>query len=312
MSSMTIFIAPKGFDRDHIRIIQTNAVRSWKALNRDVDIVLIGDDPGVAEAAEELGVRYVGDVRRNDEGTPLLSDIFDIARRTSDSPLLAYVNADILLFPDFVDISKKIAEREEKFLLVGQRWDLDQRTLLDFSEGWETHLKNEIRTRARRHPIGGSDYFVYPRACFETLPDFAIGRSGWDNWMFYQARRMGWKLINCSGVIDIIHQDHDYSHLPNGQSHYRLPESAKNVELGGGKRTIFNLNDCDYVLTKDLAVVKAPLSWKKIQREIEIFPLIRLNSRFLGDVFFAAFHPAKAYREFRARFAAWRKRQRKG
>lgn len=312
MSDMTIFISPKGFDRDHIRVIQMNAIRSWKALNRDVDIVLIGDDPGVEEAAQELGVRYIGDVRRNDEGTPLLSDIFELARRTSDSPLLAYVNADILLFPEFVDISKKVAASEDKFLLVGQRWDLDQRTLLDFSDGWEAQLRNEIQTRARRHPIGGSDYFVYPRVCFETLPDFAIGRSGWDNWMFYQARRMGWKLINCSDVIDIIHQEHDYSHLPNGQSHYRLPESAKNVELGGGKRTIFNLNDCDYLLTKDLAVVKTPLTWKKMLREIEIFPLVRLDSRWLGEVFFAIFHPAKAYREFRARFAACRKRQGKG
>ena len=299
MSEMTIFISPKGFDRAHIALIQTNAICSWKALGRDVDIVLIGDDPGVGEAADRLGVRYVGEVRRNESGTPLLSDIFDIARRTSDAPLLAYVNADIILFPEFVDVAKRVAEREEKFLLVGQRWDLDQREPIEFSEGWEARLKEEIRTRARRHPIGGSDYFIYPRACFERIPDFAIGRSGWDNWMFYEARRSGWKLINCSETIDIIHQDHDYGHLPNGQSHYRLPESEKNVEIGGGKRTIFSLNDCDYVLTNGCVPVPFPFSWQKLFREIEIFPLIRLNSRALGNVFFAVFHPIKAYRELR-------------
>lgn len=282
-------------------MIQTNAIRSWKALNRDVDIVLIGDDPGVAEAARELGVRFVGEVRRNESGTPLLSDIFDIARRTSDAPLLAYVNADILLFPEFVDIAKRIAASEEKFLLVGQRWDLDQREPIDFSDGWEARLKEEIRTRARRHPIGGSDYFIFPRDCFASIPDFAIGRSGWDNWMFYEARRQGWKLINCSEAIDIIHQDHDYGHLPGGQAHYRLPESAKNVELGGGKRTIFNLLDCDYVLTRDLELKRSPFSLKRLLREVEIFPLIRLNSKVLGNVFFALFHPQKAYRELRTR-----------
>lgn len=304
MSDMTIFISPKGFVRDHIITIQTNAIRSWKMLNRDVDIVLIGDDPGVEEAAAELGVRFIGDVRRNEKGTPLLSDIFDLARRTSDSPLLAYVNADIILFPEFVDMAKAVAAQEEKFLLVGQRWDLDVQTLIDYSDGWEERLKEEIRTRARRHPIGGSDYFVYPRACFETIPDFAIGRSGWDNWMFYEARRKGWKLINCSESIDIIHQDHDYAHLPDGQSHYRLPESKKNVELGGGKRTIFNLNDCDYVLTKEGKIERFPFSWQKFWREVEIFPLVKLDSKALGNLFFAIFHLKKAYGELRARLGS--------
>ncbi len=302
MSDLTIFISPKGFEREHIITIQTNAIRSWKALKRDVDIVLIGDDPGVAEAAKALDVRFVGDVRRNESGTPLLSDIFEIARRTSDAPLLAYVNADIILFPEFVDIAKRIAVSEEKFLLVGQRWDLDQRALIDYSDGWEARLKEDIRTRARRHPIGGSDYFIFPRDCFRSIPDFAIGRSGWDNWMFYEARRQGWKLIDCSEAIDIIHQDHDYAHLPGGQAHYRLPESAKNVELGGGKRTIFNLLDCDFALTKDLELKRRPFSFNRTLREIEIFPLIRMNSKLLGNIFFALFHPQKAYRELRAKF----------
>ena len=308
MSDLTIFISPKGFEREHIITIQTNAIRSWKALKRDVDIVLIGDDPGVAEAAKALGVRFVGNVRRNESGTPLLSDIFEIARRTSDAPLLAYVNADIILFPEFVDIAKRIALSEEKFLLVGQRWDLDQRTLIDYSDGWEARLKEDIRTRARRHPIGGSDYFIFPRDCFRSIPDFAIGRSGWDNWMFYEARRQGWKLIDCSEAIDIIHQDHDYAHLPGGQAHYRLPESAKNVELGGGKRTIFNLLDCDFALTKDLELKRRPFSFNRALREIEIFPLIRMNSKFLANVFFALFHPRKAYRELRAKLGKKGKR----
>ena len=29
-------------------------------------------------------------------------------------------------------------------------------------------------------------------------------------------------VIDASATIPVIHQDHDYSHLPNGQPHYRL------------------------------------------------------------------------------------------
>lgn len=301
MSLITIFITPKAFDRDHIALIQRNAIRSWKALGEDIDILLIGDDPGVEENAKQLGVRHISQVKRNSSGTPMLDDIFRIARENSDSPLLAYVNADIILKRDFVEIARKVYEREDKFLLVGQRWDLDVQEDLYFNTGWETAFDVDLKEWGRRHPAGGSDYFIYPRNVFEQIPAFAIGRSGWDNWMFYEARLRGWKLINCSKAINIIHQDHDYAHLPNGLPHYRQPESDENVKAAGGKRTIFTLLDCDYELDEAGSIHKAPLSKKKILREMEIFPLIKLKSKTLGDAAFALFHPKKAYIEFRSR-----------
>ena len=301
MSLITIFITPKGFDRDHIALIQRNAIRSWKALGADVDILLIGDDPGVEENAKALGVRYIRDVKRNDSGTPMLDDIFRLARENSDSPLLAYVNADIILKRDFVETSRKILAREKKFLLVGQRWDLDVQVDLEFPQGWESEFDKDLAARGRRHPAGGSDYFVYPRDIFTSIPPFAIGRSGWDNWMFYEARVKGWKLINCSKAINIIHQDHDYAHLPNGLPHYRQPESAENVKAAGGKRTIFTLLDCDHELDENGDLRRVPMNKKKLLREMEIFPLVTLKSKTLGDASFALFHPKKAYAEFRNR-----------
>lgn len=301
MSLITIFITPKGFDRDHIAMIQRNAIRSWKALGSDVDILLIGDDPGVEENAKALGVRHIRNVKRNSSGTPMLDDIFRIARENSDSPLLAYVNADIILQQDFVDISRKILAQEKKFLLVGQRWDLDVKQDLFFENGWTDEFMQDFIARRRRHPAGGSDYFIYPRDIFTKIPAFAIGRSGWDNWMFYEARVQGWKLINCSKAINIVHQDHDYAHLPNGLPHYRQPESAENVKAAGGKRTIFTLLDCNYESDENANISKTKMTWKKLQRELEIFPLVTLKSKVLGDASFALFHPKKAYSEFRNR-----------
>ena len=299
MSLMTVFITPKGFDRPHIALIQRNAIRSWKELAPDVSVILIGDDPGVAEAAAELGVQHVPQVRRNASGTPLLSDIFAIARKASESPLLAYVNADIILMPNFLEVAQIISQTEAKFLLVGQRWDLDIREPLDFSTGWQDRLMADVATRGRRHPASGSDYFIYPRVCFETLPEFAIGRSGWDNWMFYEARLKDWKLVDCSDTIDIIHQDHDYAHLPGGQPHYRQAESFENVKIAGGQRTVFTLPDCNWKMNRDGSLSRPPLTKAKFLREAEIFPLVGLKSKVLGDLAFALFHPKKAYGELR-------------
>ncbi len=65
-------------------------------------------------------------MKTNQLGTPLISSIFDLGRQANNSPpFLAYVNADIILYPELIPITQIVAEQSEKFLMVGQRWDLD-------------------------------------------------------------------------------------------------------------------------------------------------------------------------------------------
>jgi hypothetical protein len=298
MTDVTIFTAPKPFTNPHIAMIQRNAIRSWKQLGARVEVALIGKEEGIAEAAVELGATQLPDVRCNSLGTPLISSMFDLARQLNSSPLLCSINTDILLLPGFVETSQKIAAQAEQFLMVGQRWDLDVLEALDFSVGWEERLRSRLHSNGRLHPRGGSDYFVYPRSCFVHIPEFAIGRAGWDNWMIYEARQRGWPTVDATGAIDIIHQSHDYSHLPNGQPHYRLPETFENTRLAGGKRHIFHLIDCNWSVQGE-KLRPYPVSWEKFWREVEIFPLVRLHSEVLGKVFYTLFHPERAYRDFR-------------
>ena len=298
MPVLTIFSAPKPFTNPHIATIQRNAIRSWLELGPQVEVILIGEETGLAEATAELGVKHLPDVRRNPEGTPLVSSIFDLARQNSTSPLLAYVNADIILLPDFLQAAQQVADLQKNFLIVGQRWDLDVRKLLDFSAGWQVQLWQDVQSRGRRHAPTGSDYFIFPRPCFADMPEFAIGRAGWDNWMIYAARRSGWACVDASDSVQIIHQDHDYSHLPGNQPHYKLPETFENIRLAGGRLTIFNLPDADKRLV-DGKLLPARRTLARFWRELEIFPLIRLHSYRLGLLAHAIFHPRKAWRKFR-------------
>jgi len=106
--------------------------------------------------------------------------------------------------------------------------------------------------------------------------------------------------VGATAGINIIHQDHDYSHLPQGQPHYRLPETFENVRLAGGKLTIFKLDDTNRRLV-DGRLARHPFSWQRFKREAEIFPLVTLRSMALGWLAFALFHPKKAYAELRKR-----------
>lgn len=295
---LTIFTSPKPFTDSHIAVIQRNAIRSWVELGDEVQVVLFGDERGVADAAAEFGVVHFPEVRLNSSGTPLLSDLFTKVRAVSTSPLLAFVNADILLLPDFLGSAKKVSVQTQKFLVVGQRWDLDVAAPVDFSQGWQERLTVLCNREGKLHKPTGSDYFIFPRECFGNIPDFAIGRAGWDNWMLYEARQRGWKLIDASQTICIIHQSHDYSHLPGGQPHYHLPETDENVHLAGGKRHIFTLRDVNWQFVS-AKLIRPRLTWQRFWREIEIFPLVSLHSQPLAAVFFVLFHPRKAYNEFR-------------
>jgi hypothetical protein len=80
MKELTIFTAPKPFIHPHIIKIQRNAIRSWKQLGDQVEVFLLGDEPGIKEAAEDLGVGYIPEVERSNSGTPLISSIFSVTR----------------------------------------------------------------------------------------------------------------------------------------------------------------------------------------------------------------------------------------
>jgi hypothetical protein len=299
-SFITIFTAPKAFTQPHIAMIQRNAIQSWMHLGDEVRVLLVGEEAGMAEFAAENGLQHLPDVARNARGTPLVSSIFELARQNSTSPLMAYVNADILLTPDFIKAARQVLSQAERFLIVSQRWDLDLQQALDFSPGWDTRLQEQVKGHGRLHPPGGSDFFIFPRTCFTKLPGFAIGRAGWDNWMFYYARLQRWLVVDATPSLTVIHQDHDYSHLPDGQPHYRLPETADNIRLAGGRRAIFTLLDSDYSLESG-TVRHIPLRGKRFWRNIETYPLLRLKSHPLAEIIFAIFHPGKALGEWRGR-----------
>src|SRR5215467_5978429 len=129
MPLLTLFSAPKPFTDPHIAMIQRNAIQSWTLLP-DVEVILLGEETGLAETAKELDVKHIVNVARNQSGTPLISSMFQLVRENSNSDLLCIINADMILMPDFVEavlesdslLSKmrKQASSIQKFVLLSQ------------------------------------------------------------------------------------------------------------------------------------------------------------------------------------------------
>lgn len=270
MPLITLFSAPKPFTDPHIATIQRNAIKSWTLLP-EVDVLLLGDEAGLAEAARELGVKHIPDVECNQNGTPLISSMFALARENSSSDLLCIINADMLLLPDFVEAAHRSRLLRDKFVLLSQRWDLDVTQPLEFTEGWQDRLLSMVHRQGSLHRPAGSDFFLFPKSCYTSVPDFTIGRAGWDNWMIYRARGEGWSVIDCTPSVMIIHQNHDYSHLPGGKPHYEHPDTNENIRLAGGQANIrYTILDATHQLV-DGKLIRPRMTSLRLTRKLELF-----------------------------------------
>lgn len=243
---LTIFTIPKPF-RDHVGVIQRNALRSWIRL-RGVEVLLLGDEDGVDGVASAEGVRHVKGCRTNEFGTPLLDHAFALAYETSKTRLLCYANADIIFLSDLVNFLGVLPSRP--FLVMGQRWNLEIDQVLPMdSLTIESWLRQLVATAGAIHPPSGSDYFIFPKDVDWGMPPFAVGRPGWDNWLIYRARRMRIPVVDASASIRPIHQNHTHEHVTGRTSANEGPETARHLGLIGGHEHVFTLADATHVLT---------------------------------------------------------------
>jgi len=295
MSLMTLFSAPKPFTDPHIATIQRNAIKSWTLLP-DVEVILLGEEIGLAENAREPGVKHIPNVKSNDNGTPLISSMFQLARENSHSDLLCIINADMILMSDFIEAAKQAARLRDKFVLLSQRWDLDITQPIEFTEGWQNRLSSMVHRQGFLHRPAGSDFFLFPLSSYSDIPNFTIGRAGWDNWMIYKARKEKWTVIDCTPSVMIVHQNHDYSHLPGGKPHYEHPDTNENIRLAGGEANIrYTILDATHQLV-DGKLVRPKISYLSLMRGVELF---------LRKIFF--FLPEKMLENV-ARPKRWKKR----
>lgn len=271
---VTFFATARAFT-GHMDLIQRNAIRSWLAFCPPCEVILLGDDGGAAEVARQYGIRLLPQVERNELGTPLISSLFRIAQEEARNELLCQINADIMLTDDFLLALEKVRPLRQKFLISGQRWDVDLAKPWDFDRpGWCGQLRDYAIKYGKLHAITGLDYFVFVKGSLGEIPPFAIGRRVLDNWIVYRARCLGMPVIDATNAITAVHQNHGYSFHPQGEAGVMEgPEVDCNLKLAGGSPYLFTLEDATHFLSP--SGLKLILSKDRIKRRLYTFALVR-------------------------------------
>jgi hypothetical protein len=286
---LTVFTAPKPFT-GHIGVIQRNAIRSWMRLHEEIEIILFGTDEGVADVARELKVQHEPEVPRNKFGSMLVSGMFARAQKMARHETLCYVNCDIVLTEDFANALAQVRKAHEEFLMVGRRWDMDITDPLEFERPhWRTELRNRTLRDGKQRGSDWIDYFAFSRGLYgPDMPEFAIGRTCWDNWLVWKVLDQKKPVVDASAVVVAIHQNHDYSHHPLGErGAWHGEEAGRNAELAGGWGHLRTTADATLTATPNGLSGNARRHGRWAKRHLVDSPMRFLRYRVLHPVWFA-------------------------
>lgn len=273
---ITFFTIPKAF-KGHISVIQRNAIVSWLHLHPDCEIILYGDEEGIKEFANEFGLIHVPDIEKNEYGTPFLDFVFNDAQARAKNKILCYANTDIIFFKDLINSIQCI--KKDPFLAVGQRWDVVIPYPLYFSDDrWEENLRSIVEKNGICSGPWAIDYSAFSKTSSLRLLHFLVGRMGWDNWMIYSARKKGIPVVDISQTTTVIHQNHNYNHVPfkKGEK-WEGPESDYNLNLIGNKIVqqsnlcMWKIDGAEYILTNGGLIKRKKRIYKKIIEKMVVY-----------------------------------------
>jgi hypothetical protein len=247
---ITIFAIPKPFE-GHFSIIQQNAINSWFKLNPKPEIILFGEEKGTEEICNKLGLIHIPEVKKNEYGTPLLNDAFRHVQLRAKNDSICYINSDILLTSNFIEVVNDIIKSQKDYLIIGRRWDLDLTNTIKFDPGWENKIIQKVKSEGKRQRSEMMDFFVFANGKIDDIPPFAVGRPRWDNWLVWKAKSLNIPVIDVSDYVIPIHQNHDYSHHPGSyKGVYEGDEARINYDLSGGLLKFYKIIDADFIYSQ--------------------------------------------------------------
>ena len=257
---LTFFTTAKPF-QELTAIHQRNALKSWKNLAPGVEVIVFGNDAGVAEACAELGLRHESHMELHGSGMKYLDYMFRRAQEIAGNDYLCYSNCDIIQMSAFRKAIEKSLAWRTQFLLVARRWDTDVNAPISFEKpGWEDRLR-ELAVKTGKQQIPDFiDFFVFPRGLYNEVPPLLVGRSYWDHWLVWKALSSEVPVVDASRFVVAVHQNHEYGYHPQGKQGTSEDDLARrNVELAGNGKHLRSIPDATHAMTRKGTIVRTPL-----------------------------------------------------
>ena len=190
--------------------IYKNTIRNWERLKPWVQPVLYylpGEDR-LLDFAKAHGWDVMEVPKLSKAKVPVLRHMFLKAREKYTTPFYCYTNGDILFDDGLIKtlkVLKPVTSKMKQVLIVGRR------TNYKVSPGQVIDSFDDIKASSKKGQLFGTnaqDYFIstsrgYP---WETIPDFVVGRVGYDNWLVVTAIVKKMVVIDTTKTVIALHQ----------------------------------------------------------------------------------------------------------
>jgi hypothetical protein len=264
----TIMTAFKPF-QGAANIHQRNALKSWIRACGNPEILVFGDVPGLAEVARELGLTVIPDFPKGDDGRIRVDEAFRYAQKFGKFDRQFFINGDIVIMEDFATAFSCI--RLPRFMMIGQRTDVDVTELIDFSrEEGVGRARADLNQRGVLHLAWGLDYFAYTRGSIPELPPLYVGAAAWDNLMIFWCRRYRTPVVDATADVTIFHQNHENFGMRECSSAQINLALAQSID----KTWLFDATDASHWLSDGMLRTAAE-SRMRLARNISTLPIRR-------------------------------------
>jgi hypothetical protein len=188
---------------------QMNALRSWREMyNPPADIIVMQ----LSDNSDDTEILWPNVRREIVDGTfgrPRVDRMFALADELAHTEIKCYVNADIVLLPDFAHALDVVSGEFGTFLMIGRRWDIDDIGEINFRDPiWYADVGRRAHTNGRLHATSGMDYFAWRGNVWDNIPPFAIGCYAWDTWLAWAALNVHIPVVDATPLATAVHQDH--------------------------------------------------------------------------------------------------------
>ena len=220
-------------DKKWKRYIYNNTFINWSLYQNQVTPVFFYSSFDVLyNMSDSCGWKMLKVPMSNKWGVPILRTMFLEAQKHFDSHFYAYANADILFDESLLEtLAAVIAAKPTAphILITGRRTNVYTTKMI-------TSFKEVTHLLAGKEPFisDAQDYFISTRDGYDwrTIPDFVVGRLGYDNWLVAHAIRAKMAVIDATDTLGALHQtgaggNAEGWNAPDEERYYNYKQAGK-------------------------------------------------------------------------------------
>ena len=217
---------------------------------------------------------------------PILRHMFLAVQEKYNSSYYGYANGDMMFDKRLVDTLTEIlpaVNKMKQVLIVGRRTNVK---LLAKQEIRTLREVAELGSHGKLFGTNAEDYFItkahgYP---WQSIPDFVIGRVGYDNWLVVTALVKKIFTIDMTKTVMAVHQtDTDgnfagHSKKPSGDTYINYALAGKRFDYSLGHVTCGQFYT-DYQKGKPALLERDKNRCEKIFRHLRLNPYVKIPRR---------------------------------